>query len=56
VLCSKIGFEPWDMLEKAGITPNGEHAMEAIEEAVMLVYNEMAVAGKLDDALQRATA
>lgn len=56
VLCSKIGFEPWDTLEKAGITPNGEHAMEAIEEAVMLVYNEMAVAGKLDDALQRATA
>ena len=56
VLCSKIGFEPWDILEKAGITPNGEHAMEAIEEAVMLVYNEMAVAGKLDDALQRATA
>jgi nitrogen fixation protein NifB len=56
VLCSKIGFEPWDMLEKAGITANGEHAMEAIEEAVMLVYNEMAVAGKLDDALQRATA
>jgi nitrogen fixation protein NifB len=56
VLCSKIGFEPWDMLEKAGITPNGEHAMEAIEEAVMLVYNEMAVAGKLDDALQRASA
>jgi nitrogen fixation protein NifB len=56
VLCSKIGFEPWDTLEKAGIRPNGEHAMEAIEEAVMLVYNEMAVAGKLDDALQRATA
>ncbi|NBV76246.1 MAG: nitrogenase cofactor biosynthesis protein NifB, partial [Methylococcaceae bacterium] len=23
VLCSKIGYEPWEMLEQAGITPNG---------------------------------
>jgi nitrogen fixation protein NifB len=56
VLCSKIGYEPWEMLENAGITPNGEHAMEDIEAAVMLVYNEMATAGKLDDVKQRATA
>lgn len=58
VLCSKIGFEPWDMLEQAGIMPNGEHAMEPIEEAVMAVYKEMAAAGKLDEvkAEQRATA
>ncbi len=56
VLCSKIGYEPWEMLENAGITPNGEHAMEEIETAVMLVYNEMAMAGKLDDVKQRATA
>ena len=56
VLCSKIGYEPWEMLENAGITPNGEHAMEDIEEAVMLVYNEMAKAGKLDEVKQRATA
>jgi nitrogen fixation protein NifB len=48
VLCSKIGYEPWEMLEQAGITPNGEHAMEAIEEAVMAVYREMAEAGKLE--------
>lgn len=48
VLCSKIGYEPWDLLEKAGIVPNGEHAMEPIEEAVMAVYKEMAAAGKLD--------
>jgi nitrogen fixation protein NifB len=27
--------------------PNGEHAMENIEEAVMAVYKEMAKAGKL---------
>ncbi len=56
VLCSKIGYEPWEILENAGIMPNGEHAMEDIEEAVMLVYNEMAKAGKLDEVKQRATA
>jgi nitrogen fixation protein NifB len=58
VLCSKIGYEPWDMLEQAGIIPNGEHAMEPIEDAVMAVYKEMAAAGKLDEVKseQRATA
>jgi len=58
VLCSKIGYEPWEMLEQAGIMPNGEHAMEPIEEAVLAVYKEMAVAGMLDEApiRQRATA
>lgn len=58
VLCSKIGYEPWEMLEEAGIQPNGEHAMEPIEEAVMAVYKEMAKAGKLEEvkAEQRATA
>jgi len=48
VLCSKVGYEPWERLEKAGIMPNGEHAMEAIGEAVMAVYLEMAKAGKLE--------
>ena len=47
VLCSKIGYEPWGLLEEAGIAPNGEHAMEGIEDAVMAVYAEMAAAGKL---------
>lgn len=41
VLCSKIGYEPWDKLESAGIQPNGEHAMEPIEDAVAAVYAEM---------------
>ena len=49
VLCSKIGYEPWDMLEEAGIQPNGEHAMEPIEDAVMAVYKEMVVNGKFDE-------
>jgi nitrogen fixation protein NifB len=56
VLCSKVGYEPWEMLEKAGIMPNGEHAMENIEEAVMAVYLEMAKAGKLDAEQLRASA
>jgi nitrogen fixation protein NifB len=48
VLCSKIGYEPWGPLQAAGIQPNGEHAMEAIEDAVLAVYEEMRAAGKLE--------
>ena len=47
VLCAKIGFEPWGKLEAAGIRPNGEHAMEPIEDAVMAVWREMLAAGRL---------
>ena len=47
VLCARIGFEPWGKLEAAGIKPNGEHAMEAIEEAAMAVWREMLAAGRL---------
>lgn len=52
VLCSKIGFEPWGELENAGIQPNGEHAMEPIEEAIMAVYGELAEQGKLAASVQ----
>jgi nitrogen fixation protein NifB len=48
VLCSKVGYEPWGPLEAAGIQPNGEHAMEAIEDAIAAVYAEMGAAGKLE--------
>ena len=48
VLCSKVGYEPWGPLEAAGMQPNGEHAMEPIEDAVLAVYAEMHAAGKLD--------
>jgi nitrogen fixation protein NifB len=48
VLCSKIGYEPWDQLEEAGIQPNGEHAMEPIEEAIAAVYAEMVEKGLPD--------
>ena len=49
VLCSKIGIEPWDALEAAGIAPNGEHAMEPIEDAVAAVYRELVAGGRLSD-------
>ena len=48
VLCSKIGIEPWDRLEAAGLIPNGEHAMEPIEDAVAAVYRELLAEGRLD--------
>lgn len=50
VLCAKIGFEPWGKLEAAGIAPNGEHAMEPVEEAVAAVYRELASSGRLSPA------
>ncbi|MBI2306922.1 MAG: nitrogenase cofactor biosynthesis protein NifB [Rhodocyclales bacterium] len=50
VLCAKVGIEPWGRLEAAGIAPNGEHALEPIEDAVRAVYAEMAAAGKLAQA------
>ncbi|MFO1417224.1 MAG: nitrogenase cofactor biosynthesis protein NifB [Methylotetracoccus sp.] len=54
VLCSKIGYEPWEMLENAGIVPNGEHAMEGITEAVAAVYPEMYRNGVLELAVVQA--
>jgi nitrogen fixation protein NifB len=53
VLCSKIGYEPWEQLEEAGIQPNGEHAMEAIEDAVAAVYAEMVDKGLPDKAARQ---
>ncbi|VAW82488.1 Nitrogenase FeMo-cofactor synthesis FeS core scaffold and assembly protein NifB [hydrothermal vent metagenome] len=49
VLCSRIGYEPWTQLEEAGIQPNGEYAMEPVEEAVAAVYREMQENGLLDE-------
>ncbi|MBK1716653.1 nitrogenase cofactor biosynthesis protein NifB [Thiocystis violacea] len=48
VLCAKIGYEPWGQLEAAGIAPNGEHAMEPIEEAIAAVYRELEESGRLE--------
>ncbi len=51
VLCAKIGMGPWSVLEEAGIQPNGEHAMEPIEDAIAAVYAEMLEQGLLDNAV-----
>ncbi|GAB2190293.1 nitrogenase cofactor biosynthesis protein NifB [Sessilibacter sp. MAH2] len=56
VLCSKIGFEPWGLLEEAGIQPNGEHAMEPIDDAVMAVYQEMIESGALEEVEEESLA
>lgn len=45
VLCSRIGIEPWQKLEEAGIRPDAEHALEAIETAVAAVYRDRVAAG-----------
>jgi nitrogen fixation protein NifB len=47
LLCARIGYAPWSELEAAGIQPNGEHAMEPIEDAVAAVYREMQARGRL---------
>jgi nitrogen fixation protein NifB len=47
LLCSKVGYEPWSALEQAGIQPNGEHALEPIEDAILAVYQEMLTKGLL---------
>ena len=48
LLCAKVGYEPWSTLEQAGIQPNGEHAMEPIEDAILAVYREMQAKGLLE--------
>ena len=53
VLCAKIGIEPWERLEAAGIQPNGEHAMETIEQAIMAVYRDMYESGALTSCAER---
>lgn len=50
VLCSRIGMEPWDGLEAAGIQPMVEYAMEEIETAVAKAYQELAESGVLNEA------
>lgn len=51
VLCARIGIDPWERLEAAGICPDTAHALEPIEDAVMAVWREMLVQGRLAPAL-----
>ena len=50
VICSKIGYAPWERLEEAGIVPNSEYAMEPIKDAVAGIYREMFASGRLNEA------
>ncbi len=51
LLCARVGIAPWKKLEAAGIQPNGEHAMEPIEDAVSAVYRELQASGRLEEGL-----
>ena len=49
VLCARIGFEPWERLEVAGIQPDNRHAMAPVAAALIDVYGEMIARGRLRD-------
>ena len=51
VLCARIGIDPWARLDAAGIRPDTAHALEPIEDAVVAVWHEMLVQGRLAPAL-----
>ncbi len=50
VLSAKIGIEPWEQLEAAGLVPNADHAWQPIEQAVAEFYRELAESGRLPKA------
>jgi len=56
VLSAKVGIEPWSQLEAAGILPNGEYAMDQIEDAIKGMYAELVAQGHMfkDLAAQQA--
>ncbi len=45
VVSAKIGIEPWEQLEDAGILPSGEYAWEPIEDALKAMYRELVERG-----------
>lgn len=47
VLCAKIGYEAWRVLEQAGVTPSGEYEMAPIADALAAVYKELDATGRL---------
>jgi nitrogen fixation protein NifB len=49
MLSARIGLPPYEALEAAGIMPVSDYAMEAIEESVGKVYQELLNSGKLDE-------
>ena len=39
VLCARIGYEPWQALRRAGIEPNTEFALDAIDASLRAYWN-----------------
>jgi nitrogen fixation protein NifB len=39
VLCARIGYEPWQALRRAGIQPNTEFALDAVEAALRAYWS-----------------
>ena len=39
VLCARIGYEPWQALRRAGIEPNTEFALDAVDAALRAYWN-----------------
>ena len=56
VLCSKVGHEPWEALEAAGIQPNGEHGMERDRGRRRRRLREMLASGRLAEPALRVKA
>lgn len=49
ILCARIGFQPSQALEAAGIAPHDEHSMAAIDDALAAVYKEMLENGEVEE-------
>ena len=39
VLCARIGYEPWQALRRAGIEPNTEFALDAVEASLRAYWS-----------------
>ncbi len=47
LLCARVGFTPWRVLEDAGVQPNSEHGGERIEDALRTIHREWRTSGRL---------
>ena len=59
VLCARIGLEPWQALERAGIEPSTDHALDPVGAAVLAFASARAVSdvstpARIRDTVRRA--
>jgi len=52
ILCELIGYHPWKALERAGIEPVIDYAMEPIEASIRALHASWSDAGRLETELQ----